>query len=675
MKKQTIHLVSGFFPEEKDDLGTYRWMGRTARLRISAQEKAGKKFLRITAEHSFHPRTSPELEALINGESLGTTVVEPAFCLYAFPFENEGDLDVELRLNRVHSVPEDPRELGIMVRDIQVYSFEDGDVFLDGWYMAEPIQGAKPGETVRWMKTSATYLVRPPEQGEAHFLLIRAGHSFPGEEDPCLTILVDGVRVQKEKVRPEEMAYIFPIRPKKKSSLVELHLDRTFPADVTGDTRELGVWIKEIRVFAAGKDEVIYGEGWFEQEQDEFFPFRWMALQAKGFLPGEALRRNRYVEFHGFSGFRDLSQTLEVQIDGKSLGTLPLLHNWNYYSFDVRPFFESDHNLPEERTDFYELRLILNKPYPRELHEQDARHLGMRVSDIRFHDDDATHQNFLFFHRNAVLNHREMLEGKARLSSYPLNLGVDLFGKCNIKPPCVYCLWDWTKEWEADFVDDVVDEHTFEAYGPFFRSARLLINCSIGEPLLHPKLQDILDYCAKHKKILEISTNGQAFTDRTIQALVGKPIFLYVSLDAASKETYAKIRNDRWDEIIPNLVRLNEERKKRGNLPKLHMVFMPMRVNKHELEDYFRLCRKVDADALILRPLLVLENPGIEEHRAGYHFVYENELLSREELEEIFRECAVYERKYGIPVANQFEFGLEPKQEKGGKRRPDQPHF
>ena len=76
--------------------------------------------------------------------------------------------------------------------------------------------------------------------------------------------------------------------------------------------------------------------------------------------------------------------------------------------------------------------------------------MGIRVSSIEFHDDDEIHKNKLFILKNALLNFQEMLQGKEKLESYPLNLGVDLYGKCNIKPPCVYCLWDKMKELEGD---------------------------------------------------------------------------------------------------------------------------------------------------------------------------------------------------------------------------------
>jgi MoaA/NifB/PqqE/SkfB family radical SAM enzyme len=158
-----------------------------------------------------------------------------------------------------------------------------------------------------------------------------------------------------------------------------------------------------------------------------------------------------------------------------------------------------------------------------------------------------------------------------------------------------------------------------------------------------------------------MATNGQSLTSKTTKLLLGKNIRLYVSLDAACKETYAKIRNDRWDSIIPNIIKLGQERKKKHNLPIIFMVFMPMRVNRNDLEDYFRLCQKIEADSLILRPLNFLSNTNIEIERAGYTYNYQNELLTPDELKEVFLECEEFSQTYGVRVGSQFEFGLNDK--------------
>jgi MoaA/NifB/PqqE/SkfB family radical SAM enzyme len=399
-------------------------------------------------------------------------------------------------------------------------------------------------------------------------------------------------------------------------------------------------------------NDVEYRDGWYDWETDRVFPFRWMSRQARIAVSREALSKNRYLTFVVFSEFADYSQAMTMSLGGRTLAHLPLLYQWSRYSVDL----QGGSTEPRPQGPL-EVVLALNKVFPAKYHSGDGRELGVRVGPFDFHNDSVSHENFLFFLENARRNDLEMRQGKTRLDSFPLNLGIDLYGKCNINPPCVYCLWDKMKVMEGPYTDAIVDDKTLENYGPFFKSARNLVNCSFGEPLLHPRFQEVLELCRRNGKFVEISTNGQAFTPRTIKALVGKPVSLYISLDAATRETYAKIRNDKWDSIVPNLRLLNQERKKAGNLPKIFMVFMPMRVNQGDLEAYFQLCREIDADTLVLRPLLYLFNPRIEKDRGGYHFNYKDELLSRPELEAIFVKVEEFSKKYGVPVANQFNFG------------------
>ncbi|MBM3296928.1 MAG: radical SAM protein [Candidatus Aminicenantes bacterium] len=401
--------------------------------------------------------------------------------------------------------------------------------------------------------------------------------------------------------------------------------------------------------------EVRYGHGWHGWEHDRVFPFRWMAGSSEVILPADVRSRHRYAVVPVFSEYVDYSQKLSVSVDGGDPVVWPLLYQWSFYSLDLRP----GGGRAEARGPVA-LRLGLNKVFPPRYHPGDGRELGARLGPFDFHDDDRRHGEFLFFLENAVLNFEEMTGGRDELRSYPLNLGIDLYGKCNIKPPCVYCLWDRMKVLEGPYTDMTVDDRTLESYGPFFKAARNLVNCSFGEPLLHPRFQEILELSRRSGKFLELSTNGQAFTERTVRALAGKHVYLYVSLDAATPETYAKIRNDRWEEIVPKLELLSRERKKAGGFPKLFMVFMPMRVNRGDLEPYFRLCRRLEADALVLRPLLYLWNPKIEADRGGYHFDYKREMLERSEAEEIIRECERLSRETGVPLANQYDFGRVP---------------
>ena len=100
-----------------------------------------------------------------------------------------------------------------------------------------------------------------------------------------------------------------------------------------------------------------------------------------------------------------------------------------------------------------------------------------------------------------------------------------------------------------------------------------------------------------------MTTNGQILTDRNIQKLVGRPILLYISLDAATPLTYSRLRNDTFEKIIGNLRRLIAAKGGRGGFPHVHLVFMPMRCNVHELDAFVQLCAELGVDRLVLRPL------------------------------------------------------------------------
>lgn len=527
----------------------------------------------------------------------------------------------------------------------------------DGWHPEEN-DGI---HAFRWMKKEACFFVRnyhPP--GKKYLLITAAGHSYPKERRAKLEFYANEKKKGEREIDSSFCSYAFPF-DETGDIRFDLVLDKTY--QVPGDSRELGIMLRKMELALPSETDTFL-EGWYVWEYDDFFPFRWMKKEAKINLSSSEAKKHNYISFHIFSEFPDFSQKLCLSQQGRALWEIPLLPKWNFYSLPlyIPPAKDYREIIPEAQmiettSRLEEIDLSLNKVFPEHYHEDDRRELGIRVSPPEFLNQEETHHNFQLFYRNAVLNYREMNEGKTKLDSFPLNLGVDLYGKCNITPPCVYCLWDRMKKLEGEYAKVNVDEKTLEGYGAFFQSARLVINCSFGEPLLHPRFKEILEFCQQHNKIMEISTNGQSFTPRTIQALVGKPVYLYVSLDAACKETYTKIRNDRWETIIPRLRLLNEERKKRGNLPKIYMVFMPMRVNRKDLEDYFQLCQKIEADSLVLRPLNYLENPQIEADRGGYHFDYEKELLSSQELEEIFSKCDEYSKKYGVSVANQFTFG------------------
>lgn len=402
----------------------------------------------------------------------------------------------------------------------------------------------------------------------------------------------------------------------------------------TTHTRELPYFIQTTR-------PVTFGAGFYDEEGVGLDAFTWMGLRGSiGFEPDP---NPRFLEFEVFCEFYDLSQNLTVKIAGTS-HELELVRGWNRISLPVEPNSEV-------------AELEANKIYPREYYPGDPRTLAVRYRMPRLHQDAERHRHVAHQHSNTVLNRHEMLDGKHFLTSTAPALGIDMYGVCNVKPACVYCEWDFSKAQEGDYVDAPFDRNLLEEWGDFFDNSKDLINCSIGEPFMMKNFDELMDIFGDRGKFLEITTNGQILTDKNITKLLGRNIDLYISLDAGTAETYAKLRNDRFDDILVNLKRLVEAKGGSGQLPRINLVFMPMHVNVHELEDFVKLCAELDVDRMILRPLNYSEITNLDWDRGGYHFSYRKELLSFEQLARTSALAAHLARKYGVEISDQMDFG------------------
>jgi molybdenum cofactor biosynthesis enzyme MoaA len=387
--------------------------------------------------------------------------------------------------------------------------------------------------------------------------------------------------------------------------------------------------------------EVLFGDGFYEEEREDAGTFRWMQPHAVLHIPQDVT--DRFLEFGVLSEYRDRTQTLTISAGATDVSH-PLAAGWGPLSIPI----------PADATI---VTLTVNKAFPREYHPPDSRQLAVRLRNVRLHADAGRHAALLRQYDNLVLNQQELADGRTVLQSTPPNLGIDLHGVCNVKPPCVYCEWDFAKNLEGDRTTVPFTRETLREWGAFFDNSTTLNNCSIGEPFMMKNLDELLDVFRAEGKVLQMTTNGQILTDRNIQKLLGLPIDLYVSLDAATAETYAKLRNDRFASLLRNLRRLIEAKGGRGGLPRVHVVFMPMRCNLHELDAFIRLAADLQADRLVLRPLNYTETTTLDWQRSGYHFDYRRELLPFDELVRASARAAALCKRLHVELADQMDFG------------------
>lgn len=383
---------------------------------------------------------------------------------------------------------------------------------------------------------------------------------------------------------------------------------------------------------------VQFGAGFYEEQSDA--EGRWSSREARiSFDPAD---RDRYLAFQTLSDFRDLTQIVTVTINGESTDVV-LPCGWAPGSVRVPAGAR-------------EALFTVNKLLPADYHPRDPRTLGVRLRYVGVHDDGRRHQHALDRRNNAIRNNEEILQGRPVVQSTPPNVGIDLYGACNIKPPCVYCTWDESKALEGDTVDTPFTLETLREWGPFFDQSTDLVNCSIGEPFMMKNIDELLDRFAEAGKYLQLTTNGQILTDTNIQKLLGRSIDLNVSFDAATPGTYATLRNRRFDLLVSNVRRLIEAKGGPGRLPIVTVVFMPMKANVRELDAFIQLCADLRVDYLVLRALN-FGDVTLKWDRAGYQFDYNNELLPFDELVRVSGRAHELCQRAGVPLRDQMDFG------------------
>ena len=385
-----------------------------------------------------------------------------------------------------------------------------------------------------------------------------------------------------------------------------------------------------------------YGRGFHHEEQAEGLPFRWMGLE--GAVTFDPASEPRFLELWVRSNFHDLSQAVTATVAGAAPVGHALGYGWNALSIAV----------PGGAG---EVVLTANRIFPREYYPGDGRELAVQVRCELLHGDAARHGHVSRQQANTVLNRRELLEGRVDLRSRPYKLGIDMTGTCNVKPPCVYCAWDFNKALEGPNVDVPFNTDTLDRYDAFFEDAQELVNCSIGEPFMMKNVDELLDAFGSRGKVLELTTNGQILTDVNIAKLLGRNVHLYISLDAATPETYAKLRNPTFTRLLDNVRRLVKAKGGRGKLPLVYLVFMPMKANAHEVDAFVELAAELGADRLVLRPLNDSEGVELNWDRSGYRYEYQKELLPFPELVRISGRVSELCRVHGLELSDQMDFG------------------
>jgi MoaA/NifB/PqqE/SkfB family radical SAM enzyme len=132
--------------------------------------------------------------------------------------------------------------------------------------------------------------------------------------------------------------------------------------------------------------------------------------------------------------------------------------------------------------------------------------------------------------------------------------------------------------------------------------------CNWGEPLLNPRIYDMIRYAKKFGLETHLSTNLNRFSKEDAEKLIDSGLdFLILSIDGASPETYSRYRvGGDFDRVIANVKLLVEARASRGlKRPYINWQFLVFRHNEHEIEKAKALGKELGVDVVATSPAAI----------------------------------------------------------------------
>lgn len=255
--------------------------------------------------------------------------------------------------------------------------------------------------------------------------------------------------------------------------------------------------------------------------------------------------------------------------------------------------------------------------------------------------------------QNSALNLSELDEHKIVLQSAPRRLVFELTNACNLN--CIMCGRNAVK-----FTPTFFKLEWLEKFAPIMNKVEEVSMFGWGEPTVHPRFVEILNWLDKFPVRKYFCTNGMrlgALKDEIFNRHVD---IIAISLDGARAETNNRIRRGgNFNTIITNIKSIVAEKKCRGfNRPYMNFVFCAMTSNIAELPDLVRVAAEI----------------GIEEVKAVYFTAFANDLLAqtlwdidKNILAEIFRQTIERGDELGIKIKLPHLPGEDPANDKSHK--------
>ena len=191
--------------------------------------------------------------------------------------------------------------------------------------------------------------------------------------------------------------------------------------------------------------------------------------------------------------------------------------------------------------------------------------------------------------------------GLEKAPTFPDRVYVESTNVCNLD--CIMCptglhidtrpkgFMDW------ELYTSIIDE-----IAPF---AEAVVLHSWGEPLLHKRIIDMIEYAKERNLSVETSTNATRLTEDVARRLIESGLDrIYLSMDGLTKETYERVRvKGNFEEVLGNIERFLELKHELGSPIEADIQIVRLSETDAEVEAFVERWQSSHADLINIKEL------------------------------------------------------------------------
>jgi radical SAM protein with 4Fe4S-binding SPASM domain len=215
----------------------------------------------------------------------------------------------------------------------------------------------------------------------------------------------------------------------------------------------------------------------------------------------------------------------------------------------------------------------------------------------------------------------------------PTYLQLEPVGQCNLR--CQMCPIQFRSDGPSNGTPAFISIELFKRIVDQFTDLSHLHLQGMGEPMLHPRFFDMVEYAVGKGLRVSINTNLTVLSPKRAARCIDSGLdCINVSIDSANAETYARIRKgSRLDRVARNFQFLQVARNAASSTkPEVRIVTVIMRRNLDELSDLVTMAHRWGCASIFVQHLChdFQENSLPAQYRPMRQFIDEQSLLSED---------------------------------------------